>query len=135
MGYGVPAAVGGGHPTTPDGERYYEVAKIEFVCSDMWEPYLKLIREHCSEALHILDRFHIVAKMNDAVDEIRAGEARRLARDGYSTLTTRTTATAQVRSTPTMKVATPWLPRNAMSAPCIAVAMRSPSDASSASPL
>ena len=28
------------------------------------EPYLKVIREKCSEALHILDRFHIVAKMN-----------------------------------------------------------------------
>jgi transposase len=35
-----------------------EVAsKIVFVCSDMWEPYLKVIREKCSEALHILDRF------------------------------------------------------------------------------
>ena len=61
-----------------------EVAgQIEFVCSDMWQPYLKVIRERCSQAIHILDRFHIVAKMNDAVDEIRAGEARRLARDGY----------------------------------------------------
>jgi transposase len=38
-------------------------SKIVFVCSDMWEPYLKVIREKCSEALHILDRFHIVAKM------------------------------------------------------------------------
>ena len=37
-------------------------SKIVFVCSDMWEPYLKVIREKCSEALHILDRFHIVAK-------------------------------------------------------------------------
>jgi transposase len=35
-------------------------SKIVFVCSDMWEPYLKVIREKCSEALHILDRFHIV---------------------------------------------------------------------------
>ena len=26
-------------------------SKICFVCSDMWEPYLKLIREKCSEAL------------------------------------------------------------------------------------
>jgi len=34
----------------------------------MWEPYLKLIRENCSEALHILDRFHIVANMNKALD-------------------------------------------------------------------
>ena len=29
------------------------ISKIVFVCSDMWEPYLKLIRENCSEALHI----------------------------------------------------------------------------------
>jgi transposase len=41
------------------------ISKIAFICSDMWEPYLKVIREKCSEALHILDRFHIVAKMNN----------------------------------------------------------------------
>jgi transposase len=58
-------------------------AKIVFVCSDMWEPYLKVIREKCSEAIHILDRFHIVAKMNKALDEVRAGESRRMAREGY----------------------------------------------------
>jgi transposase len=57
--------------------------QIEFVCSDMWQPYLMVIRERCSEAIHILDRFHIVAKMNTALDQVRAGEARRLARDGY----------------------------------------------------
>jgi hypothetical protein len=28
-----------------------------------WEPYLEVIRENCSEALHILDRFYIAAKM------------------------------------------------------------------------
>jgi transposase len=48
----------------------------------MWEPYLKVIRENCSEALHILDRFHIVAKMNKALDEVRAGESRRMASEG-----------------------------------------------------
>jgi transposase len=58
-------------------------AKIVFVCSDMWEPYLKVIREKCSEAIHILDRFHIVAKMNKALDEVRAGESRRMASEGY----------------------------------------------------
>jgi transposase len=58
-------------------------SKIVFVCSDMWEPYLKVIREKCSEALHILDRFHIVAKMNKALDEVRAGESRRRAREGF----------------------------------------------------
>jgi transposase len=57
-------------------------SKIVFVCSDMWEPYLKVIREKCSEALHILDRFHIVAKMNKALDEVRTGESRRIASEG-----------------------------------------------------
>ena len=58
------------------------ISKISFVCSDMWEPYLKLIREKCSEALHILDRFHIVAKMNKALDEVRADETRRMKLEG-----------------------------------------------------
>jgi transposase len=57
-------------------------SKIVFVCSDMWEPYLKVIREKCSEALHVLDRFHIVEKMNKALDEVRAGESRRMATEG-----------------------------------------------------
>ncbi|UEN98997.1 ISL3 family transposase [Acidiferrobacter thiooxydans] len=57
-------------------------AGIEFVCSDMWRPYIRVIRERCSQAVHILDRFHIVAKMNDALDEVRAEEARALTRHG-----------------------------------------------------
>ncbi len=57
--------------------------KIEFVCSDMWKPYLKLIAKHCTNALNILDRFHVVAKMNLALDDVRAVEARRMAHDGY----------------------------------------------------
>src|SRR4030065_2982023 len=56
--------------------------KIEFVCSDMWKPYLKGIAKHCTNALNILDRFHVVAKMNLALDEVRASEARRLVQDG-----------------------------------------------------
>ena len=58
-------------------------AAIEFVCSDMWRPYLDLIAKHCAQALNVLDRFHIVAKLNMTLDEVRAGEARRMARDGY----------------------------------------------------
>jgi transposase len=61
-------------------------SRIVFICSDMWEPYLKVIRENCSEALHILDRFHIVAKMNKALDEVRAGESRRMASEGRTPL-------------------------------------------------
>ncbi len=58
-------------------------SKIEFVCSDMWRPYLDLIKQNCTGALNILDRFHVVAKLNAAIDEIRAGEARQLVKDGF----------------------------------------------------
>jgi len=61
-------------------------SQIEFVCSDMWQPYLDVIREKCSQALHILDRFHIVAKMNKALDEVRAAETRRMAQEGHAPL-------------------------------------------------
>ena len=56
---------------------------IEFVCSDMWKPYLELIENNCTGALNILDRFHVVAKLNLAINDIRAAEARQLVQDGY----------------------------------------------------
>jgi transposase len=56
---------------------------IRFVCSDMWKPYLKVIAEQLPEAVHVLDRFHIMKKMNEAIDEVRRSEAARLKRDGY----------------------------------------------------
>lgn len=49
----------------------------------MWQPYLDVIREKCSQALHILARFHVVAKMNKALDEVRAAESSRMAQAGY----------------------------------------------------
>lgn len=58
-------------------------AALQFVCSDMWQPYLKVIAKKASQALHILDRFHIVAKLNKAIDEVRAAEAKELAAKGY----------------------------------------------------
>jgi transposase len=61
-------------------------AAIRFVCSDMWRPYLKVIARKASQALHILDRFHLVARLNDAVDEVRAAEAKELARQGFEPL-------------------------------------------------
>lgn len=62
---------------------------IEFICSDMWKPYLKVIRERASAALNILDRFHIVARLNKALDEVRASEHRQMKEDGYEPLLTK----------------------------------------------
>jgi transposase len=56
---------------------------LRFVCSDMWQPYLKVLAEEVSSAVHVLDRFHIMSHLNKAIDEVRAGEAKRLKQDGY----------------------------------------------------
>jgi transposase len=57
--------------------------ELKYVCSDMWRPYIKVIQKKAGQALHILDRFHIVAKINKAIDEVRAGEHRQMQKDGY----------------------------------------------------
>lgn len=70
-------------------ERFFEVLgeerakSLKFVCSDMWKPYLNVIAEKASQAIHVLDRFHIMKKLNEAIDEVRAGEAKSMKRDGY----------------------------------------------------
>jgi transposase len=56
---------------------------IRYLCSDMWKPYLNVLAKEASSATHVLDRFHIMQAMNEAIDEVRAEEARRLKRDGY----------------------------------------------------
>jgi transposase len=58
-------------------------SQLKFVCSDMWKPYLKVIAKKAAQAIHVLDRFHIMQKMSKAIDEIRAGEARQMKADGY----------------------------------------------------
>jgi transposase len=53
-------------------------ARVEFICSDMWKPYLNMIEKYATNALNILDRYHIASKMNKALDEVRAKETRAL---------------------------------------------------------
>jgi len=57
--------------------------QIQFVCTDMWKPYLKVIKKKLPAALNILDRFHIVKKLNEAVNQVRIDESRRLKNEGY----------------------------------------------------
>ena len=57
--------------------------QLQFVCSDMWKPYLKVIARFASQAVHVLDRYHVMAKMNRAIDLVRAEEAKKLVADGY----------------------------------------------------
>jgi len=58
-------------------------AALKFICSELWKPYLNVIAEKANGALNILDRYHIMAKINKAIDKVRAGESRKLLREGY----------------------------------------------------
>jgi len=55
---------------------------LRFVCSDMWQAYLRVIREKVPHALHVLDRFHIRQKFSKALDKVRRQEASRLRKQG-----------------------------------------------------
>jgi transposase len=57
--------------------------QVQYVCSDMWKAYLNVIAEKLGNAVHVLDRFHVMQMFGKALDEIRAEESKRLVRDGY----------------------------------------------------
>ena len=58
-------------------------ARLHYICSDMWQPYLKVIARKAAGAVQILDRFHIMAHLSKAIDEVRAKEAKSLKAAGY----------------------------------------------------
>jgi transposase len=58
-------------------------AALEFICTDMWKPYLKVVAKKAAQAVLVLDRFHIMSHMSKAIDEVRAKEARELKANGY----------------------------------------------------
>jgi transposase len=69
--------------TCLDGLGETACGRVRYVCSDMWQPYLKVIAARLGQAVHVLDRFHVMQQFGKALDDIRAAEAKRLERDGY----------------------------------------------------
>jgi transposase len=65
-------------------------AALRFVCSDLWKPYLKVVRKKAGHALHVLDRFHIAKHFGDAIEAIRRAEVHDLRRQGRQPLLTKT---------------------------------------------
>jgi transposase len=51
---------------------------LRVVCMDMWAPYANLVRQYARNAQILFDRFHIVKHLNEAVEEVRRSEMRRL---------------------------------------------------------
>ncbi len=50
---------------------------------DMWRNYLDVVQNFVPNAVHALDRFHVMKKFNEALDEIRREETRELRVAGY----------------------------------------------------
>ena len=63
---------------------------LRFICSDMWQPYLKVVAKKADHALHVLDRFHIALNMNTAIDTVRRAEVRELKQRGRPAWLTKT---------------------------------------------
>lgn len=61
-------------------------SQLKYICTDMWRNYLDVIAERVPQALNILDRFHIVQKLNKALDKVRASESKRMALEGYENI-------------------------------------------------
>ena len=47
--------------------------RVRFVCSDMWRPYLNVIGRKLKQAVHVLDRFHVMQQFSKAIDQDPGG--------------------------------------------------------------
>lgn len=57
---------------------------IQVVATDQHEGYGASIKEHCKHATHVWDRFHLVQRFNEALNEDRKDELDRSMPKGYS---------------------------------------------------
>jgi transposase len=75
-------------------ESYYrqftpeELAGIEAVAMDMWDPFIAATRKHVPDAAKkiVFDRFHVMRHVLEAVDQVRKSEHRQLSDSGESPL-------------------------------------------------
>ena len=60
-----------------------ELARLEAVVMDMWDPYIAATRKGIADGLSklVFDRYHVMWHLNQAVDEVRKAEQRELRRN------------------------------------------------------
>jgi len=56
--------------------------RIQWASCDMSQTYIQAIKDHCPNATLVIDRFHLVKALNEAVDEVRKEEWRQLDKKG-----------------------------------------------------
>lgn len=55
--------------------------RVQWASCDMSQTYIQAIKDHCPNATLVIDRFHLVKALNEAVDEVRKEEWRLLGAD------------------------------------------------------
>jgi transposase len=65
-----------------------QLAGIEAVAMDMWEPYIESTAAHVPDGRSkiVFDRYHVMLHMNNAVDQVRRSEHRQRQAEGDDTL-------------------------------------------------
>jgi transposase len=48
---------------------------IKGVCCDMWDPYIKAIKDYLPDAVIVFDKFHLIRQLLNAVNDVRKQEA------------------------------------------------------------
>src|SRR5207249_3882850 len=51
-----------------------QLSAIEVVVSDMWDAYLNVTKEKMPDAKKVIDRFHLIKYLNEAIDKTRKQE-------------------------------------------------------------
>jgi len=73
-------------------KRYYEqldqeqLKQIQAVAMDMWDPFIKVTENYLGYGKIVIDRFHLMKHLNQAVDIVRKQENRELEKEGDSSL-------------------------------------------------
>jgi transposase len=55
--------------------------KIEAVAMDMWDPFIKAVKDKLPKAKIVFDLFHVVANFNRVIDKVRNSEYRKASKD------------------------------------------------------
>ena len=55
---------------------------LQYVCTDMWKPYLNVIASMAEHVINVLDRYHIMSTFNRKIDEVRRWEVKQLKEKG-----------------------------------------------------
>ena len=58
-----------------------EKEKVEFVCSDLYEPYRSIIATYFKNATYLVDHLHVVKLVNDQLNNTRKREMRKHSND------------------------------------------------------